>query len=132
MSTKPLAIAASVCLLGAALLASLLAWGCASAPEVQVVAAHCDVEHTDEVAATVRCEVDLWVDDERASALIETSLEDEIADRCVVGELRYGDWVLGGLFVHPVSAESCEETRAPFGFGAADRPVPSTGKRSAE
>jgi hypothetical protein len=103
--------------------------GCASAPEVQVTAARCDVAHTDEIAAAVRCELEMVIEDELARATIETTLEDEPADRCIVGELRYGTWVLGGLFVHPVSAEECDG--APFGFGAADRPA-STGAQSGQ
>lgn len=129
MTTERLASAAALFLTGAALCVGLLLWGCASAPDVQVTAARCDVEHTDEIAAAVRCELELVIEDELARATIETTLEDEPADRCIVGELRYGSWVLGGLFVHPVSAEGCDG--APFGFGPANRSA-STGTRSAE
>lgn len=121
LKPDPWAALITLALMLVALVIVVVVGGCASAPDVQVTAARCDVEHTDEIAAAVRCEIELVIEDELARATIETTLEDEPADRCIVGELRYGSWVLGGLFVHPVSAEECDG--APFGFGAADRPV---------
>lgn len=123
LKPDPWAALITLALMIAALVIVAVAGGCASAPDVRVMAARCDVEHTDTMAGKVRCELELLIEDERASAMVETTLEEEIADRCVLGELHYGSWVFGGLFVDPISAEACEEDHAPFGFGAADRPV---------
>lgn len=119
------------CFTGCVVLGMMLFGGCGSPPEVTILSATCEAQHTDDVVARVACEIEMLVDDEYAAASVESSMEEEPADRCISGELRYGSWVLGGLFGHPVSAEECSEDHAPFGFGPADRPV-STGTRSAE
>lgn len=123
LKSDPLASIIALAVMLVALILIGVLGGCASAPEIQILSASCDVEHTDEIAVAVRCDLDMLVDDERASAMIETTLEEEPADRCVLGEVRYSTWVLGGLFAHPISAEECEEKHALFGFGAADRPL---------
>lgn len=99
--------------------------GCAHTPAVEVASARCDVAHTDEVAASVACSVELYVDAQRVELELQTTLDEQIEDRCVLLEFEIGVWSFGGLIPAPVSAEACEEQHAPFGLGALQQRRPS-------